>query len=1065
MFNTSTAAQPSAVGNSPGLFGNSNGPLQSTPTAPNLNAEHTNTVPTLFSSIQNANPNGGGLFGSKLMSPTPNSNTSTLFGKSNFTGAPSTLSGHTLTNNTYNQMPQQQGIGAYGVQVNPLTISLTNDIPPSLLGSQTSTNARRSGNSSLLNSFKTVPQKSSLLLQKKPLALQSDELKNLKGLVNKPNAENISMRKLTIDKEKINSLKKILFEQQQSPIKETANIIDDAHKLETKKPHSVTVEVEEDEENHIAPTSDDVKPDANGYWCLPNIDTLTHFSDEQLSNVEFFIVGRENYGSIHFLEPVDLTHLTKPSLKENLFGRIVHFYESEPVVEVYPEDFETIKPCVGQGLNVRAVINLQNIEPDTDLEKFVEKLNSFPDNEFISYDPFLKNWCFKVRHFSKYGLLNETIDGRREIHCGRVVKNISSASKRIGLNTVDIPGFLNNLNEADFEVVEEKENDLTTHAVEIVSVQAKKQFLQNENIIREMAYEPNNVDIDDLKELINENYLNSFKESKDLIEEMQIANALGSGSIFNKCKLKEKINLLDAEQQSFYENKAKLGQQKAAERSQSLESDAKNNKNGYILSTEGLKLLKILESSCDKAVNNEKLPFILNINFGFHMLKIPDSIWEFFSLLFDTEEQYGFNKATEFTNFLNKVLKYKLSQKNSEKQNDDVYYNIFEKLCYRDIYGAIQLSYQTSNPQLSAILSLLSSNSKDFNSELNNLAKLQLESLENDDSCNQSLILIYKVLANDITLLNNPIVDNWLCKLLALLNYSSFASSNFTSTLKEFFNPLNVPLGERDVHFKIISLYVNGNAQANCMDITGDLFIDFVIHAVLNYNYGYKFNLDDSLVDLVETGSFDSVYNNLFLALFLQSDETKTKCLNYVLKSNINLALDEVSTLQDILLISDDIIYTIQGDYYGKKGKKLKEINAYLKTRNNEKLIEKLLLEKTGPYLIFISKENVLLDIINNMPEIDQSTHILKLYAQFKKADNRDLKILNELVEKIDLFRSSNAEIKNFLYKFVVEQFIIHFTSKNTELNISLLNKVKNLETDDKITNIYLKRVVKSLNL
>ncbi|KAL6929761.1 hypothetical protein ACO0SA_001165 [Hanseniaspora valbyensis] len=1091
MFNTSTTIQPPAGGNSTGLFGNTTGPLQSTPTSTNPNTNNANVLPNLFQTVQKtaANTNTGGLFGNRMASPTPANNPTSLFGNNNIS-KPSLFGGNILSNNNTNQQQQQyqmqqpiqqqqqqqQGICAYGVQINPLTISITSDIPPPLVNVQKPIRSKRANNnnSSLINSFKVIPQQSRLLLQKQPSVIVSENQKENKGSITKPSttnatSENHVLRKLTINKEKIDSLKKILFESSLKKNQQIGGSSEKENALE-KQSTTKTVSVEEEEEsdvviseeeNNASSKNDTIKN--NGYWCLPSI--------ENLSNIDNFIVGRENHGSIHFLEPVDLTHLTKPDLKENLFGRIVQFYDSEPVVEVYPDEFEKIKPSVGEGLNVRAIINLQNVEPDTDLEKFVEKLNSFTDNEFVSYDPFSKNWCFKVRHFSKYGLVKSSVDGHREIHSGRVVKSKLTSNKKTNLDGIKVPGFLNENSEnltPDYEIIENENDGVKTHTVEILSVPAKEIVLSNENIVKEMAYEPKNVDVEDLKELINETYMNSFKESKDLIEELNIANELGNGSIFKKNKLREQVEELDSEEQIFLQKKVNnINVEENKDEGMEIESfDGENVNKTYKISSEGLQLINTLQVNSKKAVNNDKLPFIIGIDFGFKDLQNMNSIFAFLSLLLDNFEEDSV-KLFKFTKFLNRILESKIILKNGSEivTEKSLYLQIFEKLSYRDIAGAVQLSYKTENPQLSVILSSLSVSNGNHNSGLATLAKLQLELLETDLTSDAGLVLIYKVLANDFTLLESEIVEDWTCKLLALLNYSALIENSFKKTLLSCFGILKNSITEKDPLFKILSLFVIDGDDYKIEEITGDLFVDFVIFVVLNFNYGYSFKLDEYIKNLIAKGEFETIYDNLFLALFLESNELKFDIINEILKNNIDLVLNEVSNLQSKLLINDDIIYTIQGEYYGTKNKKIKELDAYMKTRNNDLLIENLIINKTGPYLIFINKESLLLDIIQKLQNVNDSVHIMELYALFKLSGNRDMKLLNELVEKITLFKSNHKEIVSFLYKFTVEQFIINFNTKTSDLKLSLINNIKMLKTDDETTNVYLERVVKSLNL
>ncbi|XBW34952.1 hypothetical protein QEN19_000516 [Hanseniaspora menglaensis] len=1062
MFKTSNITSQPLGSNNTGLFGN-DGPLQSTPTATNVNSN----LPNMFQSVQKtaSTTNGGGLFGTKLVSPSPSNNL--VFGNtSSSTLKPGLFGGNTTTNmgslNQSQMNPKpEQGISAYGIQINPLTINITNDIPPSLVDTPKSSRSRKTGNNNaLMSSFKNVNQKGKLLLQKQTSILDLDNDKRNQGLIGKVEVGNHVLRKLTINKKKIENLKKLLFESQDTSAKIVDSPIEVSEKNFNLKSEEVCVEkTTEIDDKNISNNSLEVESENSGYWCLPSIKTLSKYSEEQLSKIDNFIIGRENHGSIHFLEPIDLNHLTKPSLKENLFGRIVKFYDVEPIVEVYPDEFKSIKPHIGEGLNVRAVINLQGVEADENLETFIKKLSSYSENEFISYDPFLKHWSFKVRHFSKYGLLSGSSEGHREIYNGKVIKNKQGFSKKETFQNIRVPGFLNDQDVPDYEIVETENNNIKTHTVEVLSVPAKNLFFENEKIIKEMPYEPKNVDIEDLKELINETYLKSFKESNDLLEEMQITNELRNGSIFKKNKLSQKVLQIEQEEQEFIKRR-KLG----TDVEQDVEMEANINEEKTIMfSSQDLNLINLLKKKSQISLDNENLPVISTINLEFKDLQEHSSFSKLLSLLFDRNEEES-KQLTQICDFLNSTLQRKKSL-DIQPQKKDIYMEIFENLAFKNIDEAIRLSYETENPQLSVVLSLVGSSKSSNENNLVTLAKLHLETLRNDCTSNSSLILIYKVLANDATLLQSDLVTDWMFKLMALLNYSPLIEGSLKNTILEYIEILKSNVTTENALFKILSLYSQGIPNGNFKTITGEKFFDFLIYHLLNFKNEITVSLDTILLEFIEYGQFENVFDKIFITIFLESPNKKHQILNKILKSNIDLVLNDVSALQNNFSISDDIIYTIQGNYYGEKGNNFKEITAYLKTKKNDALIEKLVLEKTGPYLIFVNKESVLLNIISKMQYISESVNVLRIYAEFKLNGTKDVLLLNELIEKIDSLKTGNQEIILFLYKFAVEQFIIKFNGLEANLNTLLINDIKKFTTNDDTTNIYLKRVIKSLNL
>ncbi|KAF7286165.1 hypothetical protein GWI33_007127 [Rhynchophorus ferrugineus] len=148
------------------------------------------------------------------------------------------------------------------------------------------------------------------------------------------------------------------------------------------------------------------------YYTLPSLNDLV--PDENGSCiVKGFTVGRKGYGNVYFLDEMDVSGLN--------IDKLIHFRYRE--INVYPD--ETIKPPVGQGLNRKAQVTLDNIYPRRSGSNvlikdvgellqmnFAEKLRKVTEKKnarFIDYRPETGSWVFKVDHFSKYGF-NESDD-------------------------------------------------------------------------------------------------------------------------------------------------------------------------------------------------------------------------------------------------------------------------------------------------------------------------------------------------------------------------------------------------------------------------------------------------------------------------------------------------------------------------------------------------------------------------------------------------------------------------------------------------------------------------------
>ncbi|KAG8871969.1 hypothetical protein FRB97_008164, partial [Tulasnella sp. 331] len=146
------------------------------------------------------------------------------------------------------------------------------------------------------------------------------------------------------------------------------------------------------------------------YWTEPSLSRLRGQSFDTLSHVDHFRVNRTGYGSIEFLQPVNLTTLKSV---DDIPGTYVVLDLKECVV--YPDESE--KPPAGEGLNVPSRIVLTGCwpidkstqEPITDpsnprVAAHIKRLQKIPDAAFVDYEPVGGTWTFEVPHFTRYGL-------------------------------------------------------------------------------------------------------------------------------------------------------------------------------------------------------------------------------------------------------------------------------------------------------------------------------------------------------------------------------------------------------------------------------------------------------------------------------------------------------------------------------------------------------------------------------------------------------------------------------------------------------------------------------------
>lgn len=140
------------------------------------------------------------------------------------------------------------------------------------------------------------------------------------------------------------------------------------------------------------------------YYTSPPIEELA--TKERVEpgfccHVKDFVVGRKGYGSVKFLGETDVRNLDLESLIKFNYREVI----------VYSD--ESKKPQVGQGLNKPAEVTLLNVKcidkhtgkhyvdgPKVDKwRKLLIKKAAEQGAEFVSYDPVIGDWKFRVQCF------------------------------------------------------------------------------------------------------------------------------------------------------------------------------------------------------------------------------------------------------------------------------------------------------------------------------------------------------------------------------------------------------------------------------------------------------------------------------------------------------------------------------------------------------------------------------------------------------------------------------------------------------------------------------------------
>ena len=504
------------------------------------------------------------------------------------------------------------------------------------------------------------------------------------------------------------------------------------------------------------------------YWCSPTVEQLKKLSKKQLANVSNFVIGRKNIGSISFEYDVDLTAFSEDF--NDLFGKTVIFNENK-TVEVYPDPDN--KPQVGYGLNVPAVIMLQNVypidkktkKPITDNSKiaevqyFIKRLRNMKEMEFISYNPFGGVWTFKVKHFSVWGIVNEEdIEVDTE-------EAINESAKEIKNRHLAFPkGYYGGKMFAPInEDSEEEDQNLTGN--ETVAIRKDVLGLDNELpvsssiendyndadmslIIKEKPYEPSEVNEEDL------DLLNSSPElmtSRNWKEQLELAGD-SKNSIFSKpfmLKNTATDSLDDILFPNFQEQLAAYKSIKAERRMNSAISLAKFNNNGKLLVKDpsqpsGCKLIifrsnvQINKSAFDRvftsylntsiiSTRKNGYPAVEECSLNFNniasaysnvpnedkILKLASILFDPISLSYDVHNKQVYDtlvKKQRYMNLCQWLVEETADEVDSKLSTAEPLESIFLYLAKNDIVNASKTAISSNNKHLAVLISLLGSN-------------------------------------------------------------------------------------------------------------------------------------------------------------------------------------------------------------------------------------------------------------------------------------------------------------------------------------------------------------------
>ncbi|CAH6719466.1 nucleoporin Nup145p [[Candida] jaroonii] len=770
---------------------------------------------------------------------------------------------------------------------------------------------------------------------------------------------------------------------------------------------------------------------SEGYWTSPALSTLKTWSLKDLSQVDYFIVGRKGFGQIAFNLPVDLSDLQQRCFEEHkalydiLFKEIIEI--GVKYVKVYKDN--TNKPQRGCGLNVPATITLEKVEPKqgNDLSSFIKMLQSREGMEFVTYDPITFSWTFKVQHFSIWGLVDEvetsdTSNSDEDTYYRELKK------QKINRETTGLPG---NWSIEDTSVLELKKrlvnNEIDSHLtlnsgvkfdeatpepiMEDKPIRENYEYLKDlinvfpqnadlSEIVKEKAYEPEIDNVEDFK-LIKATP--NLPVSDNWLVQLNLANDLNSSlaNFHNENIVKDgKLQLSTIDDILFQKFNESADSNSKEVSTPSTKSDDKMEIDDLI-DGDKFEQIKIYSSVLPTLLDNSE--FQKRSNNAFKVLKtdvtfgklvqndqfLPHSFIDILTLcstLFDQSEikiddisvkdhLKNLQQKQSFVGWLQKYNEGVVEELISKA--DDSFEEIFIHICSGQLKKAIESAINSNNNHLSAVLTSIDSNYQG----IKQVAKSQLEEWQNNNFIPRNLIKIYKFIAGD----NDEILSTlpWNLRLACNVYYSE-SKIPLHQAIDE------VIKGSSDTNdiLEILRFYCNyktspKDAIERISSATLNIGIKWVLLKIIN-----EISSDELSISM---GRFIEKLGlwkeSMFIYSHISQDKVSEKYIRRVIQANIkkikndNSNTDEEPFLTNILKIPSSLIYESVATDMDSNKEYWKACDAFIIATSWEQAHD-IIVNKLGPQTIISKNPKDIQLLLESMSKFPNQGKIIPIWAQ-----------------------------------------------------------------------------------
>ncbi|AMD21332.1 HER053Wp [Eremothecium sinecaudum] len=829
-----------------------------------------------------------------------------------------------------------------------------------------------------------------------------------------------------------------------------------------------------------------LSPSADEYWCSPTIEQLQQLPVKQLTAVPNFVIGRKGYGTISFDLDVDLSAF-RDDFKRHLFGGVIIFNENK-TVEVYPDD--SMKPAIGLGLNVPSTISLERIYPVdkktnklftdnsdfTKVQLFVKKLKSMRDMDFISYNPYDGIWTFKVKHFSIWGLINDSdTDGNDEAmdvtSPEEINQRIVAIPRRPGFSKKSessVPGAFDAIVHIPSNV-ENQESACTQDELSVNRISLDTNIQENfdvmSDIIEEKPYEPSEVEEDDLEGLIVEP---SLATAEDWSEQLKLAGDAYK-SVFAPATTLTKVN--NVSDILFHSFQSDMENYKSIVKIRKLDSNPNfvrfcnetsllmksNIKSAgwqrYILKS----TLHTYKSSMDEVFKkslttalvgqrSNRYPIVMDWSLNFKDIaeaysKVNEEyrVWNLASILFDpieeevTEESVKevLSKKQRHQSLCSWIINEIGPEIESKLKDVSGLYKIFLYLVKRDIVGATAEAIATKNNHLAAMITMLGSNDP----LVCDLAASQLNKWKSLGSkVDQNVVKIYQLLTGSpldvIHCVNTADGFSWLATLGLHIFYGNVDSLSLEELISLGLDKISdvEQSANDDVISAILKLYCS---KSDPESLIGQLRISrelldvrlpwFFIQLLKRCDIAVEL-CDRITLQFVEQLKIDNMYQEaLFVLCFLHDNKVAKQQFDHLVSSQVTLFSTETSqALLSRLQVPEDIYYEFLAVYNKYNKDHLSEATNLLRAKKFPDA-EEVVIINVAPKLILNGSHEELVtlrELLKQFPshEMDswpKGLGVFEKYLENTLDGNDDQKLLEQLVHGLPILFDEYASYRD----------------------------------------------------